>query len=163
MSLDTDRLYEHWPLVLGSIRRQMTGLEDDAEDLAADVFERAVRHAARYEPAEHGPAGLLLVIARRCVMDYHRRRRLRTIVALDDVARCRGTRDAGSERHADEIDVRAATAVLPPRDRMIVALRSEGRDYAEISAVVGGSKSSALRRHRAAVVALGLSLRGVTP
>ncbi len=48
-----------------------------AEDLCAEVFERAVKHIHRFRPHDGGLGGWLTRIARNLAYDYHRRRKAR--------------------------------------------------------------------------------------
>ena len=86
-----------------------------AEDVTSEVFERALRYRASFDPKRGDPAAWLLGIARRAIAD----------AAAEPVA-------PGSERHAvagpeeaapARLDVVAAVAQLEVRDRELVALR----------------------------------------
>ena len=86
-----------------------------AEDVTSEVFERALRYRASFDPKRGDPAAWLLGIARRAIVD----------AAAEPVA-------PGSERHAvagpeeaapARLDVVAAVAQLEVRDRELVALR----------------------------------------
>jgi RNA polymerase sigma-70 factor (ECF subfamily) len=55
-----------------------------AEDLTADIFERAWRARRRYNPRRAKFSTWLFTIARRRVIDWHRRRGRRRTVGLDE-------------------------------------------------------------------------------
>ncbi len=55
-----------------------------AEDLAADVFERAWRARSRYRPDQAGYSTWLLAIARNAVIDWRRRNGRHPLVTLAD-------------------------------------------------------------------------------
>jgi RNA polymerase sigma-70 factor, ECF subfamily len=133
---------------------------DDAEDVVADVFDRAYR-AWR---SGHGPAGhtlpWLLLIARRIVVDRWRRERILRWLPLPDAwanNEPRDPEDAGARAEfwlwLDEL-----AAVLPDRQREVVFLRYQ-RDLSDedIGEILGLSASgvrtllsralATLRRH----------------
>ena len=58
--------------------RYRTASEEDAEDLAATVFERAVRHIRSYKEQGRGLGAWLQRIASNLLVDYYRRRNVNT-------------------------------------------------------------------------------------
>ena len=115
-----------------------------AEDVTAQAFERAYRRRASYRPSRGTAEAWLFGIARNAALDELRRRKRHTALAGD-------TEDLGlpaAEDHAEgalrrEV-VRAALAVLDPRERDLVALKfSGGLSNAEIARVLGTSESNA--------------------
>ena len=101
----------------------MTGNRDLAEDLAADTFERALRHWDRYRPSEGPPLSWLLGIARHRALDHFRREHRR---------RDRDARYGAVQPRSTELPetpgglsapMRAALDRLEPRDRELIGLR----------------------------------------
>jgi len=87
----------------------------DAEDAAADVFERAVRHRASYDPRKGTPTAWLIGIARRAVDDVVTGRLL-TVEELPP--------QAAPERDlALRIDLARMLERLDVHDRELIALR----------------------------------------
>jgi RNA polymerase sigma-70 factor (ECF subfamily) len=87
----------------------------DAEDAAADTFERALRHRRSYDPRKGTPMAWLIGIARRCIDDVVSARlpTVETLPALpapDDDADLR-------------LDIGHTLARLDPHDRELLALR----------------------------------------
>jgi RNA polymerase sigma-70 factor (ECF subfamily) len=88
----------------------------DAEDVTADVFERALRYRSSYDPAKGQPIAWLIGIARRSIQargstDAH--------TPEDDAA---SSEDMEAET-LRRLDLSAAVARLPVRDRELIALR----------------------------------------
>jgi RNA polymerase sigma factor (sigma-70 family) len=119
----------------------------EAEDVTSDVFERAVRYRASYDPRKGTPVTWLLGIARRSIVDA----RLRGVV-----------HDPEPENHPDSGDLEADTlrrielsdalARLEERERELLAMRyGAGLSSREIGGLVGlepGAVDVALHRAR---------------
>ena len=72
---EQERLYvEYRDRVLGYIRARVESRED-AEDLCAEVFEKALRASGGYDAAKAAPGTWLYAITRNAVIDYFRRER----------------------------------------------------------------------------------------
>jgi len=126
----------------------MTRSAEDAEDITADCFERALR---TWRQVPERPIAWLLLTARRMATDRWRRaRRLARILAL------RGNPGTSPESNLDA-DFRewfdALARVLNERQREVLILRElQGlsyREIAEIAAVPEGTVMSRLARARA--------------
>jgi len=90
----------------------------DAEDVTSDVFERALRYRASYDPNRGEPMAWLIGIARRCVngavSDPHR-----PLSSLEGRA---ATGDLADEA-VNRLSLAAAVSQLGERDRELIALR----------------------------------------
>jgi len=93
------------------------GQGPDAEDATSDVFERALRHRASYDPRKGTPLAWLIGIARRCVAEVAAAR-LSTVAEVPPDAETAPERDL-----ALRLDVAEALARLDLRDRELIALR----------------------------------------
>ena len=62
-----------------------THSKEDAEDLTAKVFQRALIHIPKYEDKGYPFSAWLYRIARNLVLNWHRDNGKRTMVALDDI------------------------------------------------------------------------------
>lgn len=89
----------------------------DAEDATSDVFERALRHRASYDPRKGTPLAWLLGIARRSVSEVAAAR-LSTVEEVPPDAETVPERDL-----ALRLDLAEALARLDVRDRELIALR----------------------------------------
>lgn len=127
----------HGPLVRMLYRR--TGDQDRAEDLAAEVFARALT-----SPPEN-PRPWLFAVALNLVRDDGRRavrqgRRLQLLTG--ESATSAGPPDDDYERNEKTRAVQAALAGLRDLDREVLLLKAEGFDYEEIAAATGLAKGA---------------------
>lgn len=122
----------HQPLVRMLYRR--TGDQDRAEDLAAEVFSRALA-----APPDN-PRPWLFAVALNLVRDDGRRavrqgRRLQLLKG--ESATSAGPPDEDFERNEKTKAVQAALTELRDLDREVLLLKAEGFDYDEIAAATG--------------------------
>lgn len=89
-----------------------------AEDVTSDVFERALRYRASYDPSKGEPISWLIGIARRCVTQE--RERDSSTVPLHDLP---GAVEDLAEAAVLRVSLAQAVAVLDERDRELIALR----------------------------------------
>lgn len=97
------------------------GAGPDAEDVTAAVFERAVRYRDSWDRDRGEPVAWLVGIARRCIDDH--RREVPARLAAASAAGALEPAWVDAPEVEERLDVRAAVAALPPRDRELVALR----------------------------------------
>jgi RNA polymerase sigma-70 factor (ECF subfamily) len=120
--------------------------EDDALDLTAVTFERALVAIPKYRSIGAGFAAWLLRIARNAAIDQSRRQRARpTFAALDSAERQPAADDPEAAAIAsDEYRrLRALVRSLPEPQRDALALRySVGLTARQISAVIGKSEEA---------------------
>ena|SRR5207248_1528691 len=121
-----------------------------AEEVTAQVYERAYRKRRSYRPRRGSVDAWLFGIARNAALDELRRRRRHTDLQLD-------FEDPGAPAPDDDVEwalrretVRAALRALEPRERELVALKfGGGLQNVEIARVLGVSESNAgTRLHR---------------
>jgi RNA polymerase sigma factor (sigma-70 family) len=144
-----DELMAHWPLLVNYAHRRLPDLDIAvAEDLASHAVERAL---TRYRDVGL-PDGLrrwLLTVVRNAVIDYRLAKRSGEVPLLY-LDTCHAREDAGSDRHAEVLDVRAAIATLRPRYRLQVERFRDGYLPAEVAAETGEPYSTTKSvRHRA--------------
>lgn len=103
----------------------------DAEDITSEVFERALRYRASYDPKRGEPVAWLIGIARRCV-DGAGSIRQQSIDPLEETA---APGDMAEEAIA-RLTMAEAVSMLGERDRELIALRYgadlTGRQIGEI-------------------------------
>ena len=123
---------------------------DQAEDLTADVFLRAVRAADRFDPARGSARPWLLRIARNALHDHLRRERRRRQVPIGDLADLRSEAPSPEERLLWEEEVArllAAVADLGSADRELISLRyGSGLSTAELAELLGVREATARTR-----------------
>jgi RNA polymerase sigma-70 factor (ECF subfamily) len=130
----------HGHTVYGYLRFHLPSA-DEAEDLTADVFLRAVRAADRFDPDRGAPRAWLLRIARNALHDHRRRERRRRQVPMDALLDLRSDAPSPEERLLWQETVArllAAVAELGDGDREVIGLRyGSGLDTAETAAILG--------------------------
>lgn len=129
-----DAIYAY---VMGLLRDR-----DGAEEVTAQVFERAFRRRGQLDRRRGDARSWLFGIARNAALDELRRlRRHATPTEPGDLARIAG----GEEREDDaaRMAVRQALSTLSTRDRELVALKFyAGLNNREIAAVIGEGESN---------------------
>jgi RNA polymerase sigma-70 factor, ECF subfamily len=146
-------LYEQYHGSLVRLLYRRTGDRDRAEDLAQEVFVRAL------ETPPANPRPWLFAVALNLARDDGRRgvrqgRRLEALRAETDGAAALPP-DAELEREEKVAAVRAALAQLSDRDREALLLKAEGFSYAEIASALGmapGAVGTTLARARRRLV-----------
>jgi RNA polymerase sigma-70 factor (ECF subfamily) len=127
----------------------------EAEDLASEVFLRAVRSAATFQETGAPMEAWIFRIAHNIVVDHHRRRSRRPAsVPLDeaDPLPAKGTPADALERKQEIAEVRAAVAHLSEAQQKVVALRFGGELTSEEVARILGKKPGAVREMQSAAV-----------
>jgi RNA polymerase sigma-70 factor (ECF subfamily) len=87
----------------------------EAEDLTSETFERAMRYRETFDPRRGDVAAWLMGIARRCIAD-------RALQPTSHVA-VEGMIEGHEASSLRSIELADAVAMLPERDREIIALR----------------------------------------
>jgi RNA polymerase sigma-70 factor (ECF subfamily) len=135
----------HRDSVFRYLRARCTN-DDDALDLTAVTFERALVAIPKYRPLGGGFAAWLLRIARNAAIDHSRRQRVRPAAAALAEAERQPARD-DPEAVAIAADenrrLRALVRALPEPQRDALALRySAGLTARQIGAVIGKSEEA---------------------
>ncbi len=114
---------------------------DEADELTAETFLRAVRAAASFDPARGNPKAWLFRIAQNVLRDARRRERRRGSVPIETFRDLVSDAPSPEERLLHEEEVRrllAAMDDLSERDREVVSLRYASElEYPEIAAILG--------------------------
>ena len=143
-------LYErHWLSVYRYLRAR-TGRDDDAADLAATTFERALAGVRGYRQGSSGLRAWLLRIARNAAIDASRRRHpVEPIESIETMGTIGTARLAEPGPEALLLDaersreLRASVATLPDVQREAIALRyAAGLSAREIGAVLGKTEAA---------------------
>ncbi len=134
------------------------GDHDDAEDLTARVFYRALGHIARYRQRGAPFAAWLYRIAHNLVANWHRDRARRRDLRMDDAAELVEKRD-GPERIAERNEearvLLEALRTLPAERQELVVLKfAEGLSNSEIGQVMGRSESAVKSLYHRTLTAL---------
>jgi RNA polymerase sigma-70 factor, ECF subfamily len=114
---------------------------DEADELTAETFLRAVRAAASFDPARGNAKAWLFRIAQNVLRDARRRERRRGWVSIEAFRDLVSDAPSPEERLLHEEEVRrllAAMDELSERDREVVSLRYASElEYSEIAGILG--------------------------
>lgn len=156
MSADVGALYEaHAPAVRAFVLKRMTGAaEPDAEDVAAQVWVRALRGAYRDDGK---PLAWLYTIARHLITDYYRtkawKERQRTTPVDSVLWREHPATDDRDPFEHD--DVRAAVKRLHVKQQTAIVLRyMDRKSTREAAAMMGASEDGVKKLQARALVNL---------
>jgi RNA polymerase sigma-70 factor (ECF subfamily) len=137
-------LYErHWLFVYRYLRAR-TAIDEDAADLAATTFERALAGVRSYRPGSSGVRAWLLRIARNAAIDASRRRRVtKPFEAIEGFGIAESSPEARVLDAERSQELRALVAALPDVQRDAVVLRyAAGLSAREIGSVIGKSEAA---------------------
>ena len=134
------------------------GNDQDAEDLTARTFYRALDHFQNYEDRGAPFSAWLYRIAHNLVANWHRDHSRRQMVALDDLVLSapRGKGPAAtSERSGREDELlEAVRRLAPDRQQLIILKHVEGMTNSEIGQVMERSEGAVKSLYHRALVAL---------
>src|SRR6185503_16772518 len=111
---------------------------DQAQDVVQDTFLRLITHVEAGGPLANARGWLYTVAAHSCRDRQRGLSRWLPWVAERDLRPAKESPDL----HAGAEAVLAAIRTLPPRDRMLIALRAQGLSYREIAQAAGIRASS---------------------
>jgi RNA polymerase sigma-70 factor (ECF subfamily) len=135
-----------------------TGNAEDAEDLTAKVFMRAMQHIGRYEDQGVPFSAWLYRIAHNLVANWHRDNSRRQILSLDDIAQWRVSEDS-PEFTAQLMDDKAALLAsirrLPADRQELLTLKFvENLSNVEIGNIMGRSEGAIKSLYHRTLLAL---------
>jgi RNA polymerase sigma-70 factor, ECF subfamily len=157
---------QHAPALLSYALRLVDGDRGRAEDVVQETLLRAWRHPDAMAPDRGSPRPWLFAVARRIVVDAHRRRRARPQEVGDDVLALIPTQEDDVDRALDAWLVADALDALSSAHReVLVQTYFAGRSVGEAAQVLGIPPGTVKSRTHYALQALRLALleRGVTP
>lgn len=138
-------LYERYASRIFTYLYYRTGSTQDAEDLTARVFLRALRHLEDYEPRGGGFGAWLFTIAHNLLSNWYRDRGRRRLQPLDSAPELSTASDPPSDlERAEEAEaVRRAVAGLGgERQRLITLKYVDGLSNREIGRMLGKSEGA---------------------
>ena len=126
---------------------------EEAEDLCADVFEKALRAGDRYDAGKAAPGTWLFTITRNTVIDYYRK--ARPTEELPEELKDDNSPEEGL-LNAETLEELAAALECLPADLVdIIVLHYYDRlDLTQISAKLGISYGAVKLRHQKALLML---------
>jgi RNA polymerase sigma-70 factor (ECF subfamily) len=150
--LDPDALFRRYASYVARVALRIVGRAGDVEDVVQDVF--ALLLSKPQKAAQVSSVRLwLAAVTVNCARSALRRRQLRRLLHLEDVASGRDTADPGASPEVRTMVARIYEALetLPVADRIAWTLRYlEGERLEDVAAIVGCSLATAKRRIHAA-------------
>ena len=133
------------------------GNRDDAEDLAGEVFLRALKSVASFKERGIPMGAWLFRIAHNLMVDHLRKWSKRKRVPLDEALTVADNSDPGEEaiQNIQFAEVQQAMVHLSPAQQEVVALRfAGGLSSAEVAQVMGRSNGAVRELQHAALKSL---------
>jgi len=134
------------------------GNDQDAEDLTAKTFYRALDHFQNYEDRGAPFSAWLYRIAHNLVANWHRDHSRRRMIALDDLTlkAPQGTGPAARAERSNREDVllAAVRGLAPDRQQLIILKHVEGMTNAEIGEVMNRTEGAIKSLYHRALEAL---------
>ena len=151
-------LYERYVDRIYSYICYRVGSDQDAEDLTARTFYRALDHFPSYEDRGAPFSAWLYRIAHNLVANWHRDHSRRKMIALDDLV-LRAPRRKGPAAKTEKVEqedvlLQAVRRLAPDRQQLIVLKHVEGMTNAEIGEVMGRTEGAIKSLYHRALVAL---------
>lgn len=127
-ALDFDELFNSYFRRLYAFVAYRTGDRNAAEDITAQVFEKAWRARRSYDPARGGVSSWLFTIARNSVTDFLRRRQSSREGSLEREVAASSGEDPQKLLEASErrLELGRALDTLDEREREVVAMKFGG-------------------------------------
>jgi len=121
-----------------------------AEDITSDIFMKALKHFASYDPKQSHTAWIM-TIARNTVINHYRDQKQAT--DIDEIAFKLEGVDGREEflKHGDVMELQEAMSHLQPSEREMIELKYiQGFRYKEIGEILGKTAGAArIEAHRA--------------
>ena len=133
------RLYDETFPVVYRYALSATRNRQDAEDVAAETYERALRALCRYQSRDVPITAWLLRIAQNVVREHRNKRAPWRVV---DIADFDVDGLPGSESLADGIGLDDLLSALTPAQREVMSLRLAGLKVREIAAIQGRAEGT---------------------
>jgi RNA polymerase sigma-70 factor (ECF subfamily) len=135
-----------------------TGNHQDAEDLTARTFYRALKHISRYVDRGAPFSAYLYRIAHNAVANWHRDRSRRQSISLDELVLATLRREGPAsvvEQHEEQALLLRAVRQLPPERQQLLILKFvEQMRNAEIAEAMGRTEGAIKSLYHRTLVAL---------
>jgi RNA polymerase sigma-70 factor (ECF subfamily) len=151
-------LYERYVGKIYNYICYRVGNDQDAEDLTARTFYRALDHFQGYEDRGAPFSAWLYRIAHNLVANWHRDHSRRKMIALDDLV-LRAPRRKGPATRTEKVDqegvlLQAVRQLAPDRQQLIILKHVEGMTNAQIGEVMGRTEGAIKSLYHRALVTL---------
>ena len=151
-------LYERYVGRIYNYIYYRTGDHQDAEDLTARTFHRALRHISRYVDRGAPFSAYLYRIAHNVVANWHRDNSRRQIISLDELVvgtlRREGPASLTEELEEQNLLLQAVRRLPPERQQLLILKFVEQMRNAEIAEVMGRTEGAIKSLYHRTLVAL---------
>ena len=151
-------LYERYVGRIYNYIYYRTGNHQDAEDLTARTFYRALKHFSRYVDRGAPYSAYLYRIAHNAVANWHRDNSRRQIISIDDLVmgtlKREGPASLTEEREEQALLLEAARRLAPDRQQLLILKFVERMRNAEIAEVMGRTEGAIKSLYHRTLVAL---------
>ena len=158
-----DDVEQYYDLVYSFVRRRSASPED-AEDLTQTVFADASARLGTLQSSEHSVLAWLYTVARRRLIDEHRRRSRRGVTT--PITEADEASDSGEYSVEIRDALKAALNDIPVTQRELVVYRLiDGLSFAEIASLTGISEAACKMRFSRGLanVRIALQKEGIAP
>ena len=151
-------LYERYVGRIYNYIYYRTGDHQDAEDLTARTFHRALRHISRYVDRGAPFSAYLYRIAHNVVANWHRDNSRRQIISLDELVvgtlRREGPASLTEKLEEQNLLLQAVRRLPPERQQLLILKFVEQMRNAEIAEVMGRTEGAIKSLYHRTLVAL---------
>jgi RNA polymerase sigma-70 factor (ECF subfamily) len=151
-------LYERYVGRIYNYIYYRTGNHQDAEDLTARTFHRALKHLSRYVDRGAPFSAYLYRIAHNAVANWYRDRSRRQIISLDELVmgtlKREGPAFLAEEREEQALLLQAVRQLPPERQQLLILKFVEHMRNAEIAEVMGRTEGAIKSLYHRTLVAL---------
>ena len=151
-------LYERYVGRIYNYIYYRTGNHQDAEDLTARTFYRALKHISRYVDRGAPFSAYLYRIAHNVVANWHRDTSRRQIISLDELVTATlkedGPAHLAMEREERDLLLYAARRLPPERQQLLILKFVDQMRNAEIAEVMGRTEGAIKSLYHRTLVAL---------
>lgn len=151
-------LYERYVKRIYNYVYYRTGNHHDAEDLTARVFQRALTHIPKYQNRGVPFSAWLYRIAHNLVVNWHRDRKRRQVISIDDLALSTLKSDAPeafAEKQEEQALLLSAIKRLPQdRQQLLMFKFVDKLSNAEIGEIMGRSEGAIKSLYHRTLLAL---------
>lgn len=151
-------LYERFVKRIYNYIYYRTGNHDDAEDLTARVFQRALQHIPNYVDRGLPFSAWLYRIAHNLVVNWHRDRQRRRILPLDDLvlhgAASEAPEYATEWREEQNLLLTAMSNLSEERQQLLILKFVDRMSNADIGAVMGRTEGAIKSLYHRTLIAL---------
>lgn len=151
-------LYEQYVNKIYNYIYYRTGNQQDAEDLTAKVFHKALNHIGEYKDKGHPFSAWLYRIAHNLVANWHRDQARRQTVSVEDLSLTSGQRDNPFLRTAQNEEkvllLQAINRLPVVRQQLLILKFIDGASNAEIGRILDRSEGAIKSLYHRTLVSL---------